>query len=136
MAYENFGIDINARSSGDTSANQYHLMVLSTTYTADGCVLATTAVDMGTGIWQNNSTQAENGKLRVVGVTKAVVTVASAAVAPGTRLQASTGSAGHLTVYSLATGHKAVGFALEALSTGSTGIISIFMLPSDGSTST
>jgi len=136
MAYEMMGIDITARSSGDTSAYQYGCMILSTTNHNDGCVLTTDENQLAQGIWQNNSTRAENGKLRIVGVSKAIVGVpGAAAVVRGDRLAAST-QTGHLELFDVSNGQTALAIALEGLSTGSTGIISVFVMPSPGSTST
>jgi len=135
MAYDMMGIDITARSSGDTSAYQYHCVVLSTTNNVDGCVMTTDENQMAIGIWQNNSTRAEDGKVRVLGVSKAVVTAVDTAVAPMTRLSAST-TVGHLEVHDVSNGQIACALSLGILSTGSTGIISVFVLPGPGSTST
>jgi hypothetical protein len=109
-------------------------MVLSTANTADGCVLTTDVNQQVSGIWQNNSTRAENGKLVIGGVTKAYIS-GGTAIAPMTRLAAST-TAGHLQTHSLDNGNIACALALEALSTSSTGVITVFMAPNVGSSST
>ena len=120
MAYSLFeGFDITRRSSGDTSASQYHCMILSTANDDDGCVLTTDENQAALGIWQNNSTAAEDGKLRVMGVSKAVVGVpGSAAIVQGTRLAAST-TTGHLEIFDLSNGQVSIAYSLGALSTGS-----------------
>lgn len=139
MSFEYTGVlDITRKSSGDTSSYQYRLFALSTTNTADGAILATARGQKVDGVWQNNSTAAEFGKLRVIGVSKVAAGDSSdmeTAIAPGTLLKAS--SIGQAVPSTAGTVNPhAFGFALEALSTGSTGIIAAVVLPALVSTST
>lgn len=134
----NEGFSLTRRSSGDTSSYQYRLMALSTTNANDGCVLATARGQLVHGVWQNNATAAEYGKLKVAGVSKVAAGDSSAmetGITEGTLLKAS--SIGQAVPSTAGTVNPLViGYALEALSTGSTGIIAAMIIPALLSTAT
>ena len=139
MAYEHVGIDITRKSSGDMSSHQYKLVSFSTTNDGEGCILATVRKQVTHGVWQGpKSTQAEFGKVRVLGVTKVAAGDSSAmdvAITVGMQLEAS--SNGHAIPSTAGTAsHGGCGYALQPLGTGSTGIITIFAIPILNSTTT
>jgi hypothetical protein len=75
------GLTITAKSSGDMSSGQYHLVNLSTTNSADGCILGpSTAGGYVVGVWLGNSTAAEHGPVQVSGVSKVQLSSATDAI--------------------------------------------------------
>lgn len=125
MSFEIPGLEISLLSSGDMSSNQYKAVSASTTNSIDGAIVVATRGGRPNGVWQHNSTTAEAGGLLITGVTKMVAGDSSAmenAIAAGDPVVAS--SNGHA-VPSTGAGQPLLGLALEALSTGSTGIISV-----------
>ena len=139
MSYEQIGLDVTRRSSGDMSSHQYKLVTFSTANDAKGCILSTERGTLTHGVWQGpKSTVAEYGRVRVVGVTKVAAGDSSAmdvAITAGSLLQAS--SVGQAVPSTAGTVNpNLVGFAMESLSTGSTGIISMFAFVGLNSTST
>lgn len=127
-------LDLTLLSSGDMSSNQYKAVQASTTNAVDGCIVVATRGAAITGVYQDNSTQSEAGRVRALGVTKIAAGDSSAmenGIKPGSWLQAS--SVGHA-VPSTDTRNAPIGIALDALSTGSTGIIRMLVIP--GATST
>ncbi len=134
MATEIGVLDHTLLSSGDMSSNQYKAVQASTTNAGDGCIVVAARGVAMTGVYQDNSTQSEAGRVRSIGITKMIAGDSSAmenAIAPGGRLVAS--SVGHA-VPSTDTRDAQIGIALDALSTGSTGIISVLIVL--GATST
>lgn len=117
-------------SSGDMSSNQYRAVKASTANAIDGAVvLAVRGAGPITGVWQDNSTQTEAGKVRYAGITKMQAGDSSAmanAITVGAGVVAS--SVGNA-VPSTAAGQHLIGIALEGLSTGSTGIIAVQQTP-------
>ena len=117
-------------SSGDMSAKQYLAVKASTANAVDGAVLlAVRGAGPITGVWQDNSTQTEAGKVQFLGITKLAAGDSSAmanAIAVGAPVVASSVGQG---VPSTAAGQGVIGIALDALSTGSTGVISVLMTP-------
>ena len=88
MAWETNGVVISRLSSGDMSGYQYAPVAFSTTNSADGVIVATSA-GVAHGIWMDNSTAQTHGRVVVTGVTKALCGATSAmdgAIAVGTRL--------------------------------------------------
>lgn len=136
MSYEIPLFDLTFLSSGDMSSNQFVAVQASTTNAVDGCTVVATRGGQAIGVYQNNSTQSEAGKVRVHGVTKMIAGDSSGmanAITVGAGVVAS--SKGYA-VPSTANGQFLVGIALEGLSTGSTGIISVLLTPGALSTST
>lgn len=134
MAFENMVLDVSRLSSGDMSANQFKAVQLSTTNAQDGAIVNAARGTAIFGVYQDNSTQSEAGRIRTIGITKILAGDSSAmqnAIAPGGRLVAS--SVGHA-VPSTDTRDAQIGISLDSLSTGSTGIISMLIVL--GATST
>lgn len=129
MSYEIPLFDVTLLSSGDMSSKQFTAVAASTTNAVDGCVATATRGGAVTGIYQNNSTTAEAGKVRVHGVSKVIAGdssgMANAITVGGTVVASSKGYA----VPSTGAGQHLIGIALEGLSTGSTGIISVLLTP-------
>lgn len=127
MAYEMRGLDLSLVSSGDMSSNQYKAVNASTTNVDDGGVLTATRGGALTGIFQDDSTAATHGAVRVSGVSKVCAGDSSAmetAITLGSRVVAS--SQGQA-VPSTAAGQHMLGISLGYLSTGSTGIIPVLL---------
>lgn len=135
MSYEMPLFDITRKSSGDMSTHQYKVVTFSTTNSADGCILGpSTLGGRSHGIWQGNSTAAEYGKVRVLGVSKVAISTASGTIVNGSPLTGSTVSGlGHVQL-ATSTGNagsfQIVGVALEAIANGTTGVISALIVPS------
>lgn len=117
-------------SSGDMSTHQYRAVKASTANAEDGAeLLAVRGAGPITGVWQDNSTQTEAGKVRFAGVSKLQAGDSSAmanAITVGSGVVAS--SVGNA-VPSTAAGQHLIGIALKPLSTGSTGIIPVQLTP-------
>ena len=117
-------------SSGDMSTHQYRAVKASTANDVEGAVLlAVRGAGPITGVWQDNSTQTEAGKVRYAGVSKLQAgdssAMANAITVGGSVVASSVGNA----VPSTAAGQHLIGIALEALSTGSTGNIAVLQTP-------
>jgi len=139
MSFEQVGLDVTRKSSGDMSSYQYRLVTFSTANSAKGCVLSTERGTLTHGVWQGpKSTVAEYGRVRVVGVTKVAAGDSSAmdvGITEGCLLKAS--SVGQAIPSTAGTVNpNLVGFSMESLSTGSTGIITMFAFVGLNSTST
>lgn len=127
MATEIPGLTLSLLSSGDMSSNQFKAVQASTTNAADGCIVVATRGAAPTGVYQDNSTQSEAGRIMFTGVTKMEAGDSSAmenAISPNSRVVASSNGTA---VPSTASGLHAIGIALDPLSTGSTGIISVML---------
>lgn len=134
MSYEIPGLNISLVSSGDMSSHQYKAVRASTTNAVDGCVLLSARGTRATGVYQHNSTTSEAGKVMVLGVTKMQAGDSSgmeSAIAVGAPVMASSVGAA---VPSTDTSDARIGFALEPLGTGSTGIIAVLLCLSATST--
>lgn len=133
MTYEIPGFDITRKSSGDMSTHQYKLVNFTTTNSADGCILGpATAGGRAYGVWQNDSTASEYGKVRMLGVSKVAISTASGTIINGSPLTGSTISGlGHVQLATSTGGtQNLVGVALEAIANGTTGVISALLIPS------
>lgn len=133
MSFEMPLFDITRKSSGDMSSHQYKLVTFSTTNSADGCILGpSTAGGRAHGVWQGDSTAAEHGKVRVLGVSKVAISTASGTIVNGSPLCGSTVSGlGHVQLATSTAGsQQIVGVALEAIANGTTGVISALLTPS------
>jgi hypothetical protein len=119
------GLTITAKSSGDMSSGQYHLVNLSTTNSADGCILGpSTAGGYVVGVWLGNSTAAEHGPVQVSGVSKVQLSSATDAISYGEFLTGSTATIGRaIAITSTAGTQVPIGRALATVSSGSTAII-------------
>ena len=133
MSYSIPGTMITLLSSGDMSTHQYKAVQASTTNAVDGCTVVATRGGKVTGVYQNNSTQAEAGSVMVDGVTKMIAgdSSAGAAISVGDFVVASSVGAA---VASTNTTLAVIGIALEGLAASSTGIISVLLR--QGATST
>lgn len=134
MSFEIPGLKISLVSSGDMSSHQYKAVRASTTNAVDGCVLVAARGARATGVYQHNSTTAEAGQVMLMGVTKMQAGDSSGmenAIAVGAPVMASSVGAA---VPSTDTRDARIGFALEPLATGSTGIIAVFLCLSATST--
>ena len=140
MAWDGMGIDISLKSSGDMSAYQYRCVVASTTNVNQGCILNVLLGTRITGVFQDNSTAAEFGKVRVLGISKIQAgsssgSEVSGGILEGAKIMCST--VGQAVEAAGNSSEKGIGIALEAMGTASTGIIAALILPSlEGSTST
>jgi len=133
MAYEIPLFDITRKSSGDMSSHQYKLVTFSTTNDAEGCILGpATAGGRSHGVWQGDSTAAEYGKVRILGVSKVAISTASGTIVNGSPLTGSTTTGLGYVQLATSTGgtQQIVGVALEAIANGSTGVISALLMPS------
>lgn len=128
MAWENGLMDLGQiASSGDMTGNQYKAVALSTANGEMGAAVVATRGGPVHGVWQDNSTVATAGAIRVHGVSKILAGDSSGmenAITLGTKLVAS--SQGHA-VPSTAAGQQLIGIAYGSLSTGSTGIIPVLL---------
>lgn len=134
MATEKAYGDLTLLSSGDMSSHQFRGVKASTTNAVDGAILATARGQAITGVWQNNSTQSEAGRLITFGVSKMQAGDSSAmenAITVGAHVAIS--SVGNA-VPSTDTSDATIGIALDGLSTGSTGIIRVLVVPGASST--
>lgn len=133
MAYEIPLLDITRKSSGDMSGeNQYKLVSFSTANSAQGCILGpTTAGGRANGVWQGDSTSAEYGKVRVLGVTKIQISTGSGPIVEGSPICGSTVDTLGFAQLATSTGmsQHIVGISLETKSSGSSGLISILLTP-------
>lgn len=128
MATENPGQTLTLLSSGDMSSHQFTAVQASTTNAIDGCTIFTARGAAPTGVYQDNSTTAEGGRVMFTGITKMAAGDSSAmetAIAPNTRVIAS--SVGAAVPSTGATAQHFIGISLDALSTGSTGVISVML---------
>ena len=128
MAWENGLMDVGQmQSSGDMTSHQYKAVQLSTTNSALGTIVTATRGGPVSGVWQDNSTVATFGAMRVLGVSKVAAGDSSggtSAITIGTKLVAS--SAGQA-VPSTATGQALIGISYGVLPSASTGIIPVFL---------
>lgn len=127
MATENPGRTHTLLSSGDMSGNQFKAVQASTTNAVDGAIVVATRGAAPTGIYQDNSTQSEAGRVMFTGISKMQAGDSSAmenAIAPNDRVVASSAGAA---VPSTGAGQHLLGISLDALSTGSTGVISVLL---------
>ena len=127
MAFEIPGLTLTLLSSGDMSSNQFKGVQASTTNAVDGAIVVAVRGAAPTGVYQDNSTQSEAGRIMFTGVSKMVAGDSSAmenAISPNTRVVASSVGAA---VPSTGAGQHLLGVSLDALSTGSTGIISVML---------
>ena len=129
MAIQIPGLTLTAKSSGDMSSAQYHLVNLSTTNSADGCILGpSSAGGFVVGVWLGNSTAAETGPVQVSGVAKVQISTSSNAIALGTFLCGSTISIGRaIAATSTAGTQYTIGRAMAALASGSSAIIPVLL---------
>jgi hypothetical protein len=130
MAYSGENISVSLNSSGDMSGKQYACVVASTTNNNQGCILQTTLGGTVTGIYQNNSTAAEFGKVVVIGHTKVIAGSSSGnedGIVAGGLLTVSTVS--QAIPSSGGANDSVFGMALEVMGTASTGVISALVLP-------
>lgn len=130
MAYAIPGLTITAKSSGDMSAGQYHLVNLSTANSADGCILGpSTAGGYVVGVWLGNSTAAEHGEIQVSGVAKVQISTSANAITYGQFLCGSTLTIGRaITSTSTGTSQYTIGRALATLASGSSAVIPVLLL--------
>ncbi len=130
MSWSQQGLSISLLSTGDMSSNQYKAVKASTANAIDGrVILAMRGAGPITGVFLYNSTRPAAAKDQVTGVAKLQAGDSSAMANPivvGAAVVAS--SIGHA-VPSTAAGQHLIGIALEALSTGSTGIIAVLQTP-------
>jgi len=123
MAYEEVLTSITLPASADLSSYQYHLVSATTAATAQ---LQTTKGGYVVGVLQDKSTAANIGsKIGIFGVTKvAAGNAATTGFNVGTPLVAATSSVA--TVWSTA-GSYVVGYALEHLTSGTSGVVSMLI---------
>lgn len=129
MAYSIPGFEFSAKSSGDMSSAQYHLVRLSTTNSADGVILGpSSAGGQVHGVWQGNSTAAEHGAVQHSGIAKVQLSTATEAISFGEILCGSTATTGRA-VASTSTGNTLVpiGFAMAAVASGSSAVIPVLL---------
>ncbi len=140
MAYEGMGIDISLKSSGDMSSFQYRCVEASSDNVAGGCKLNVNLGTNITGIYQDNSTTAEFGRVRVLGISKIQAgsssgSEVSGGIVEGAKIMCST--VGQAVEAAGNSSEKGIGIALEPMGTASTGIIAALIIPMlEGSTST
>lgn len=133
MAFDGMGIDISLKSSGDMSSNQYKPVTASTTNADQGCIVNVTRGSKITGIWQENSTAADFGKVRVLGISKLQAGASSGEetgggiISGGMLMNSSVGQA----IVALGNSSEhGIGIALDVMGTASTGFIGALILPS------
>jgi len=128
MAYEIPLLIDSKRSTGDMSSYQYRAVALSTAAGYDDGVALVAARGAAVhGVWLDNSTASDHGRLMLEGVAKLAAGDSSGtetAISPGDIVVAS--SVGQA-VASTAADLHAIGIAQEALSTGSTGWIAVHL---------
>lgn len=129
MAITHPGLTITAKSSGDMSSGQFHLVNLSTTNFADGCILGPSSEGgFVVGVWLGNSTAAEPGPVQVHGIAKVQVSSATNAIAYGQFLTGSTQTIGRAkATTSTGATHYTIGRAMAAVASGSTAIIPVLL---------
>lgn len=129
MAYAIPGLTITAKSSGDMSSAQYHLVNLSTTNSADGCILGPSSQGGHViGVWLGNSTAAEHGSIQVSGVGRVQLSTTTEAISYGEILTGSTATIGRAIASTSTTGHfVAIGKALAAVASQSSAIIPVLL---------
>jgi hypothetical protein len=127
MAWENGIMDLGQlASSGDMSSKQYRIVVASTANAADSVTVVAARGGNLTGVWQDNSTVATAGALRVLGVSKVAAGDSSggSAITIGAKVVAS--SQGQA-VLSTAAGQHVLGIAMGPLGASSTGVIPVML---------
>lgn len=129
MAIQIPGLTLTAKSSGDMSSAQFHLVNLSTTNSADGCILGpSSAGGHVIGVWLGNSTAAEHGAIQVSGVAKIQLSTATEAISYGEILTGSTATIGRAVASTSTTGaFVAIGKALASVTSGSSAIIPVLL---------
>jgi hypothetical protein len=134
MATGQLPFSVTVQGTGDLSSKQYYLMALSTAGRAAAATARGQSVD---GVNLSKSTATGNQmELAVLGVTKVAAGDSSAmanAIVYGTRLISS--SIGQAVPSTANVGNHIVGYALDNLSTGSTGIIRACLIPNAMSSS-
>lgn len=130
MAYTESPLYLTLPSSGDLSSHQYKIFDIST---AGQTELVTTADAVAIGILHGNTTAAGVGvPLQFAGISPvACGTTATAAINPGDLISASTAGIG---LPAAGTSVFIVGEALEALSSGSSGVIACKLIMAHGAT--
>lgn len=116
---------LTLKSSGDMSSNQYKAVRASTTNADGGCTVVAARGGLATGVYLDDSTAATFGRVARSGIVKMLAGDSSAmdtAITQGLPVVAS--SQGQA-VPSTAAGQHRIGYALDSLSTGSTGIIRV-----------
>lgn len=127
MATENPGQTLTLLSSGDMSSNQFKAVQASTTNAIDGCIVVAVRGAAPTGVYQDNSTAAEGGRVMFSGITKMQAGDSTGmvnAITPNTRVVASSNGEA---VPSTGAGLHLLGISLDSLSTGSTGVVSVML---------
>ena len=129
MATQIPGLTITAKSSGDMSSGQFHLVNLSTANSADGCILGpSSAGGFVVGVWLGNSTAAEHGPVQVSGIAKVQLSTATEAISYGEWLTGSTASIGRaIATTSTANTQYTIGRAMAAVASGSSAIIPVLL---------
>lgn len=129
MAYSIPDAILTAKSSGDMSSGQFHLVNLSTTNSADGCILGPSSEGgFVVGVWLGNSTAAEHGPVQVGGVAKVQVSTATNAIAYGAWLTGSTQTIGRAkATTSTGATQYTIGRAMAAVASGSSAIIPVLL---------
>lgn len=134
MATDQNNFSITVQGSGDLSAKQYFLMALTT---AGQAAAVAARGGMADGVNVSKSTATGNQmELVVQGVTKCAAGDSSGtatAIVYGTKLISS--SVGQAVASTIAIGDHTIGWALDNLSTGSTGVIRICFAPNAMSSS-
>ena len=139
MAFDGMGIDVSLKSSGDMSSNQYRTVEASTTNAEQGCIVLVTRGALPTGVFQDNSTRAEFGNVRVLGITKLQAGASSGSEVSGGIVQGGllmNSSVGQAIEAAGNSSEHVIGIALESMGTASTGIIGALLVPMARSTST
>lgn len=123
------GLTLTAKSSGDMSSAQFHLVNFSTTNSADGVILGpSSAGGHVAGVWLGNSTAAEHGEVQVSGVSKVQLSTATEAISYGEWLTGSTATIGRaMAITSTANTQVPIGRALATVTSGSSAIIPLLL---------
>lgn len=131
MAYEIPGITITRKSTGGSTGDQYKgVFFTSSGGNADGYAVQGERGGKFSGVLLGNSTEATDQGIQVSGVAKLQAGDSSAmevAITAGVTLSLS--SKGQAVPSTGGAGEWKIGQALESLTTGSTGIISVLLMP-------
>lgn len=124
MALEIPGLKITRESSGDMSAHQYRAVAFSS---AGGAAIVAARGGLAHGVWLGNSTARTYGDVQVTGVAKLQAGDSSGMEAAITEGRVVVASSRGMAVPSTGAGQHRLGFAMEPLATGSTGVIGVLL---------
>lgn len=127
MSFEIPGIDLSLQSSGGRSGDQYKAVFATSSAGSSGYAVVAAIGNKLIGVLQENSTEITPQRVRVSGVSKVAAGDSSGMETAITQGLAVVASSKGQAVPISSQGQSLIGYALESLSTGSTGIIAVLL---------